>query len=96
MKIAVKYCGSCNSETDLAQIGRSLTAQVQQYGWQLSILDVDAEVDVLVLLCGCLRACVGKEDQRRQAKQVVRVAGKHLGWLPLKESELPQAVIEAI
>ena len=59
-------------------------------------LDADAEVDVMVLLCGCPRACIDKEDQRHQAEQVVLVAGKRLGWLPLKESALPQAVIEAI
>ncbi|MFC1977249.1 hypothetical protein ACFLWS_03165 [Chloroflexota bacterium] len=96
MRIAFKYCGSCNPEVDLAQIGHSLAAQVQQRGWQLITLGVGTEADVLVLLCGCPRTCIDKEDLYRQAKQVVLVAGKRLGWLPLKEAALPQAVIEAI
>ena len=96
MRIAFKYCGSCNPEVDLAQIGRLLAVQVQQQGWQLITLGADAEADVLVLLCGCPRTCIKKEDLCHKAKQVVQVAGKRLGWLPLKEEALPQAVIEAI
>ncbi len=96
MRIAFKYCGACNPEVDLAQIGRSLAGQVQQQGWRLITLGTDAEADVLVLLCGCPRTCIDKEDLHHQAKQVVLMAGKRLGWLPLKETALPQAVIEAI
>ena len=96
MRIAVKYCGSCNPEVDLAQIGHSLTVQVQQQGWQLITLGTDAEADVLVLLCGFPRTCIDQEDLRHQAKQVVLVAGKRLGWLPVQEAALPQVVIEAI
>jgi hypothetical protein len=96
MKIAFKYCGSCNPEVDLAQIGHSLAEQVQQQDWQLITLSADAEADVLVLLCGCPRTCINKEDLYHQAKQVMLVAGKRLGWIPLKEAALPQAVIEAI
>ncbi len=55
-----------------------------------------AEADVLVLLCGCPRTCIDKEDLRHQGKQVVLVAGKRLGWLPVNEAALPQAVIGAI
>ncbi len=95
MRIAFKYCGSCNPEVDLTQIGHWLTALVQQQGWQLITLGAGAEADVLVLLCGCPRTCIDKEDLYHQAKQVMLVAGKRLGWLPLKEAALPQAVIEA-
>jgi hypothetical protein len=96
MRIAFKYCGSCNPEVDLAQIGRSLAARVRQQGWQLIAPGADGEADVLVLLCGCPRTCIDKENLCHQAKQVLLVAGKRLGWLPLKEAALPQAVIEAI
>ncbi len=96
MRITFKYCGSCNPEVDLAQIGHSLTAQVEQQGWQLITPGTGAKADVLVLLCGCPRTCIDKEDLYHQAKQVLLVAGKRLGWLPVKESALPQAVIEAI
>ena len=96
MRIAFKYCGACNPEVDLAQIGHSLAGQVQQQGWQLITLGADTDADVLVLLCGCPRTCIDKEDLCHQAKQVMLVAGKRLGWIPLKEAALPQAVIEAI
>ena len=96
MRIALKYCGACNPGVDLARIGRSLAELVQQHGWQLVILGESTDIDVLVLLCGCPRTCIDKEELRLQAKQVVLVAGERLGWRPVKEENLLSAIIEAI
>ncbi|MFH1383203.1 MAG: hypothetical protein ABIH70_10020 [Chloroflexota bacterium] len=52
MRIAVKYCGACNPQVDLTQIGRDLTALVQAKRWRLVSLEGN-NPDVLVLLCGC-------------------------------------------
>ena len=96
MRIALKYCGSCNPEVDLARIGRSVAELVQQQDWPLVTLGEGDDADVLVLLCGCPRTCIDKEELRRQTKQVVLVAGKCLGWRPMKEEDLPLAIMEAI
>jgi len=96
MRIAFKYCGACNPGVDLARIGTLLAEQVQQQGWQPVALSASAEVDVLVLLCGCPRTCIDKEELHRQAKQVLLVAGKRVGWRPVTEGDLPSVVIEAM
>ncbi len=96
MRIALKYCGACNPEVNLARIGRSVAELVQQQGWQLVTLGEDTEADVLVLLCGCPRTCINKEELRRQARRVVVSAGKRLGWQPVNEEDLPQAIISAL
>ncbi len=94
MRIVLKYCGSCNPEVDLAQIGSLITKLVQRQGWQLVALGED--VDILVMLCGCSRTCIDREELTSNASRVVLVAGKRLGWQPVKEKDLPSAVIEAI
>jgi len=96
MRVALKYCGACNPETDLARIGSRLADLVQEQGWQLVTPGEGADADVLVLLCGCPRTCIDKEELRRQARQVVLVAGERLGWQPVKEEDLPAAIIEVI
>ena len=96
MRIALKYCGSCNPEVDLARVGRSVTELVQQQGWLSVTLGEGADADILVLLCGCPRTCIAREELTRQASRVVLVAGKRLGWQPVKERDLAVAVIQAI
>ena len=96
MRIALKYCGACNPEVDLARIGRSVAELVQQPGGQLVTAGENSSADVLVLLCGCSRTCIDKEELHRQARRVIVMAGKRLGWRPVKEEDLPQAIISAI
>ncbi|MFC1940632.1 hypothetical protein ACFLXO_08145 [Chloroflexota bacterium] len=96
MVVALKYCGACNPMIDLAQIGRVVAELAREQGWQLVALGEDTKTDVLVLLCGCPRTCIDREEVRRQSKQVVLVAGKRLGWRTVPEKELPLAIIEAI
>ncbi len=98
MVVALKYCGACNPTVDLAQIGRLVADLAREHGWQFAVLDKDegAEADVLVLLCGCQRTCIDREEVRRHSKQVVLVAGERLGWHAVKENKLPLAIIETI
>jgi len=96
MRIALKYCGSCNPQIDLARVGSLVAELAQQQGWQLVASGAGTEVDVLVLLCGCPHTCIDKEELRRQAKQVVLVAGRRLGWRSVSEKELPSAIVKAI
>ncbi len=96
MRIALKYCGACNPEVDLARIGRMVTEMAQERGWQLVTPGEDDNADVLVALSGCPRICFEKEELRRQSRHVLVVAGKRLGWLPVDEPDLPSAIIQAV
>jgi len=96
MRIALKYCGACNPEVDLSRIGRSLVELINEQGWQMVDPGEVTESDVLVLLCGCPRTCIDKEELRRLTRRVIVVAGKRLGWRPVSEEELPRAIISAV
>jgi hypothetical protein len=96
MRIALKYCGSCNPGVDLSRIGNLVVEQVQGQGWEVVPLAQVAETDVLVLLCGCPRTCIDTEELRQKARQTVLVAGKRLEWQPITEEELPSAIVKAI
>jgi len=96
MRIAVKYCGSCNPEIDLSRIGSAVLAEAKASGWEVMPFSRLDEADVLVLLCGCPRMCINTEELKRQAKRTLVVAGRRLGWQPVSEEELPAAVASAI
>lgn len=95
MRIAVKYCGSCNPEVDLSRIGNLIVEQAQGLGWEVVPVARVTGADVLVLLCGCPRACIDTEELDQKAKRIV-VAGKRMGWQPVTEEELPSAVVQSI
>ena len=92
MRIAVKYCGSCNPEVDLSRIGDLTVEQARGLGWEVVPVARVTRVDILVLLCGCPRTCIDTEELHQKAKNIVVVAGKRLGWHPVTEEELPSAM----
>ncbi len=95
MRVALKYCGACNPEIDLAQVGQTLTELIKEEGWALEEPGA-AGLDVKVLLCGCPRTCIDTEEIRGNARHIILVAGKRLGWQIVKEEDLPAVVINTI
>lgn len=79
MKVALKYCGSCNPQVDLASIGRYLAEIVaRQPDFELAPLSAN-DVDVVVILCGCPRACGNKPEVRARAKRYLLFSDGNLG-----------------
>lgn len=92
VKVALKYCGSCNPRVDLSRIARHLAkAAGERRDFQLVPLSED-DIDVVVILCGCPRACGNKEEVRARAKQNLVVAGESLCGRAVAEAILPSAV----
>ena len=92
VKIALKYCGSCNPHVNLSRIARHLAKVAEERGdFQLVPLSED-DIDVVVILCGCPRACGNKEEVRARAKRSLVVAGESLGGRAIQEDSLPSAV----
>jgi len=96
MRIALKYCGSCNPEIDLSRIGSAVLAEAQASGWEVVPLSRLSEADILLLLCGCPRMCINTEELEQKAKRTLVAAGRRLGWQPVTEEELPSAIANAI
>ena len=92
IRVALKYCGSCNPYVNLSRIARHLAQLAERRGdFQLVSLSED-DISVVVILCGCPRACGNKEEVRARAKQRLVIAGESLGGKPVPERCLPTAV----
>jgi len=91
-KVALKYCGSCNPRVDLRRIARHLAEVAERRGdFQLVPLS-EENIDVVVILCGCPRACGNKEEVKARAKRSLVTAGESINRQPVPESDLPLIV----
>ena len=91
-KVALKYCGSCNPRVDLRRIARHLAKVAEERGdFQLVPLS-ESDIDVVVILCGCPRACGNKEEVKARAKRSLVTAGESVNRRAVPEAELPIAV----
>ncbi|MBC8274598.1 MAG: hypothetical protein H8E40_06495 [Chloroflexi bacterium] len=92
VKLALKYCGSCNPHVDLTRIARHLTKVAEARGdFQLVPLPEDG-IDVVVILCGCPRACGNKAEVRARAGQSLLTAGESVNGRHVPEAHLPSTV----
>ena len=70
MNIGVKYCGGCNPKYDRgALFGRTLKNYPEH---SFEIADETKEYDVLLVICGCERACAN--TSRYKAGREIRVS----------------------
>jgi sulfite reductase beta subunit-like hemoprotein len=91
-RVALKYCGSCNPRVDLSRIARHLVKAAEERGdFELVPLS-ENDIDAVVILCGCPRACGDKEEVRARARQNLVVRGESVNNKAVPENELPLAV----
>jgi len=91
VKVALKYCGSCNPRVDLSRIARHLTKVAEERG-DFQLVPLSENIDVVVILCGCPRACGNKEEVRARAKRSLFTAGESVNRRAVPETQLPIAV----
>jgi hypothetical protein len=96
MKVAFKYCGSCNPEIELSDIGHEIEAALQEAP-DIDVVSLRSKaIDVMVILCGCPKACGDKKRVRKRAKHCVVMAGKTVDLVPFAEEELATQVIQKV
>ena len=89
VKVTLKYCGSCNPRVDLSRIARHLAKVAEEVGdFQLVPLS-ENDIDVVVILCGCPRACGNKKEVRARAKRSLLTAGECVNGRAVPETQLP-------
>ena len=92
VKVALKYCGSCNPYVELTRIARHLARVAEKRGdFQLVPLPEDG-IDAVVILCGCPRACGNKAEVRARAGKSLLTAGESINGRHVPEAHLPSAV----
>jgi hypothetical protein len=92
VKVALKYCGSCNPRVDLSRIARHLAKVAEERGDFRLVPLSENDIDVVVILCGCPRACGNKEEVRARAKRSLFTAGESVNRRAMPETQLPMAV----
>jgi sulfite reductase beta subunit-like hemoprotein len=91
-RVALKYCGSCNPRVDLSRIARHLAKVAEEHGDFELIPLSENDIDVVVILCGCPRACGDKDEVRSRAKHNLVVCGEAVSRVAVPENELPLTV----
>ena len=96
MKVAFKYCGSCNPEIELSDIGHKIEGALQEAP-DIDIVSRRSEqIDVMIILCGCLKACGDKKRTRKKAEHCVVMAGATVDMVPVAEKFLPTQIIRKV
>ena len=76
----------------MRRIARHLAKVAEERGDFRLVPLSENDIDVVVILCGCPRACGNKEEVKARAKRSLFTAGESLNWQTVPESELPAAV----
>jgi len=90
-RVALKYCGSCNPYIDFATLKTRLIELQEELGFELAPF-FETEIDVVVILCGCPRACANREEVRAVAKKSLVVSGYNIAGKPAPEEGLSAAL----
>jgi hypothetical protein len=93
MRIAVKYCGNCNPEINSPRI-------IDR--WMKTLEDDEiifhpegkTVADLLIIICGCRKACVDRREIRAMGRQVLVIKGRWMNGLSLSENELAHQLLQ--
>jgi hypothetical protein len=94
LKIALKYCGSCNPDVDLGAIGPRIRALLG--GMARFVPFASGEADLVLILNGCGLACADRPDICEQARAAIVVAGESVALRPVPEEEIADRVAQII
>jgi sulfite reductase beta subunit-like hemoprotein len=76
---------------DLSRIARHLAKVAEERG-DFQLVPLSENIDVVVILCGCPRACGNKEEVRARAKRSLLTAGESVNRRAVPEAQLPTVV----
>jgi hypothetical protein len=94
MKVALKYCGSCNPQVELGPIARRLRELVASAVTFVPL--AGGEADLVIILNGCLTACADRPDVREMARDSVILAGESIETQAVPEGQLAERLAEII
>jgi len=95
MRIAVKYCGNCNPEINSPRI-------ICQ--WMKTLEDDEVTfhpggerpADLLIIVCGCRKACVDRPEVREMGRHVIVMRGRRIENLLFAENELRNELLRRV
>jgi len=91
-QVVLKFCGCCNPRVNLSKVVRHLqNIADERQNFQL-LTASQGNADVLIILCGCSRACADREDVKAKGMASIVVVGELVDGEPVFESDLPSAI----
>ena len=96
IRVSLKYCGSCNPLIDLSKIGNELKEAIQKENDLKLVSPEDNDIDTMIILCGCPRACGNKAEIRAKANQSIVVAAETIDMVPVAEKDISTAVMKKL
>ena len=96
VRIALKYCGSCNPHIDISGTGDSLKEAFRKDDSLSLVSPEDSNIGVIVILCGCARACGATEEIRNRAPRSIVVAGQAIDMTPVAEKDIRAEIIRKL
>ena len=96
IRVWLKYCGSCNPFIDLSKIGNELKEAIRKEDDLIVVSPESNDIDTIVILCGCARACGNKEEIRAKARRSIVVAGEMIDMVPVAEKDISTTVIKKL
>ncbi|UCD71190.1 MAG: hypothetical protein JSW70_09355 [Syntrophobacterales bacterium] len=94
MRIVVKYCGNCNPEINspriISHLMRTLHDEIIFHP------EGKKPADLLIIICGCRKACVDRPDVRAMGVRAILIKGRWIQELSCGEVVLTRLLLQKI
>ena len=77
-RVAIKFCGGCNPIIDRGQLARSIREHLTGL---IRWVPPEEEVDLLLIISGCLTACVDRPEVTEKAAEYFAIAGSRIVFI---------------
>ena len=96
--IGLRYCGGCNPQIDRSKVIKKLKEDLKKIGMEVDFTtDRQREVDILILVNGCMHACLEEEYVgKKHNSQVIVVKGEMVDNQYVKEGHIPEFLSKKI
>lgn len=81
--LAIKFCGGCNPSIERGPLARIIR---QDLGDEVSWRAAEEEVDLLLIIDGCLTACADRPEVKERAGEYLAIAGPTISFIKRMES----------
>jgi hypothetical protein len=96
--IGVRYCGGCNPQIDRLRVVGDLREALEKMGLEVDLtMDKESPVDILLLINGCMHACLEGEYLGSDPNQrLISVRGEMVDDQYIKEDYIAGTLIKRI
>ena len=77
-RVAIKFCGGCNPIIDRGQLARSIRENLTGL---VRWVPTEEEMDLLLIISGCLSACVDRPEVTEKAAEYFAIAGPQIVFI---------------